>query len=91
VEFTKPQIREMIEPQQTNYGWHFTFLNVAGGRQVSDMRGGEEAKTRGRGLSIRTECRNECVLFQSNSHGFLGYLKIQCQLLNQTLTLWVFE
>ena len=28
VEFTKPQIKEMIEHQQTKYGWHFTFLGA---------------------------------------------------------------
>lgn len=28
VEFTKPQIREMIERQQSDYNWHFTFLGA---------------------------------------------------------------
>ena len=27
-EFTKPQIKEMIEHQQEKYGWHFTFLGA---------------------------------------------------------------
>lgn len=27
-EFTKTQIKEMIERQQTNYNWHFTFLGA---------------------------------------------------------------
>jgi Mg-chelatase subunit ChlD len=27
-EFTKAQIKEMIEHQQTKYGWHFTFLGA---------------------------------------------------------------
>lgn len=28
VEFTKAQIKEMIEKQQAKYGWHFTFLGA---------------------------------------------------------------
>jgi len=28
VEFTKTQIKEMIEHQRTKYGWHFTFLGA---------------------------------------------------------------
>ena len=27
-EFTKAQIKEMIEHQRTKYGWHFTFLGA---------------------------------------------------------------
>ena len=27
-EFTRDQIREMIEHQQSKYGWHFTFLGA---------------------------------------------------------------
>jgi hypothetical protein len=27
-EFTRTQIKEMIEHQQSNYGWHFTFLGA---------------------------------------------------------------
>lgn len=43
-EFTKAQIKEMIEHQQTKYNWHFTFL---GANQDAFAEAGSMGMTRG--------------------------------------------